>query len=126
MKPDFTMVFKESLWGVARIRKGHEGCVPMMGYWSLYKRRETRETHCHVWLWSMQVNLRKGLFGLMVLEVLVCGQITRGWEVWSAGPIVFRPLSKQGIMNDRVMKRDADLLATEKKRGKEGGNKVCK
>lgn len=74
-------------------------------------------------LWSMQVNLRKGLFGLTVLEVLVCGQITRGWVVWSAGPIVFRPLAKQGIMNDRVMERDADLLATEKKRGTREGTR---
>lgn len=74
-------------------------------------------------LWSMQVNLRKGLFGLTVLEVLVCGQITRGWVVWSAGPIVFRPLAKQGIMNDRVMERDADLLTTEKKRGTREGTR---
>lgn len=55
----------------------------------------------------------------MVLEVLVCGQITRGWVVWSAGPIVFRPLAKQGTMDDRVIERDADLLATKESTGGE-------
>lgn len=118
------MVFKESLWDVARVRKGHEGWV-ILG-WDTGDSTRAERPERHMWLWSMQVNLRKGLFGLTVLEVLVCGQITRGWVVWSAGPIVFRPLAKQGIMNDKVMERDADLLAIEKKREKEGGNKVCK
>lgn len=76
-----------------------------------------------MWLWSMQVNLRKGLFGLTVLEVLVCGQITRGWVVWSAGPIVFRPLAKQGIMNDRVMERDADLVQQKRREERREGTR---
>lgn len=84
------MVFKESLWGVARIRKGHDGILV-----TLQEERDQRDTLPRVALvCAGQLEKRP-----------IWAHSFRGSSLWSnyqrlgvfpAGSTVFRPLAKQG------------------------------